>query len=99
MLDSADASAAKRSIGQDRKSTRLNSSHSSTSYAVFCFKKKKRPVVERRINKRRKLRGGSAWSSAHTRNGWVAPYRRPQLSPNTAATKWLTPPPPSTSAR
>src|SRR3989338_5541679 len=23
----------------DRKSTRLNSSHSSTSYAVFCFKK------------------------------------------------------------
>src|SRR5438270_9890651 len=27
--------------GQDRKSTRLNSSHSQTSYAVFCFKKKK----------------------------------------------------------
>src|SRR6516164_8665594 len=26
---------------QDRKSTRLNSSHSSTSYAVFCLKKKK----------------------------------------------------------
>src|SRR5689334_24623456 len=25
---------------QDRKSTRLNSSHSSTSYAVFCLKKK-----------------------------------------------------------
>src|SRR5260370_12150419 len=25
----------------DRKSTRLNSSHTSTSYAVFCFKKKK----------------------------------------------------------
>src|SRR5689334_24368919 len=25
----------------DRKSTRLNSSHSSTSYAVFCLKKKK----------------------------------------------------------
>src|SRR2546430_11431926 len=26
----------------DRKSTRLNSSHSQTSYAVFCLKKKKR---------------------------------------------------------
>src|SRR2546427_1171305 len=30
-------------IGQeDRKSTRLNSSHSQISYAVFCLKKKKR---------------------------------------------------------
>src|SRR5689334_21912181 len=28
------------SIGLDRKSTRLNSSHSSISYAVFCLKKK-----------------------------------------------------------
>src|SRR2546430_6055221 len=27
----------------DRKSTRLNSSHSQISYAVFCLKKKKRP--------------------------------------------------------
>src|SRR6266481_7095609 len=27
--------------GPDRKSTRLNSSHSSISYAVFCLKKKK----------------------------------------------------------
>src|SRR5689334_24336807 len=27
--------------GEDRKSTRLNSSHSSISYAVFCLKKKK----------------------------------------------------------
>src|SRR5690242_20982549 len=26
--------------GQDRKSTRLNSSHMSSSYAVFCLKKK-----------------------------------------------------------
>src|SRR2546430_11068120 len=30
----------------DRKSTRLNSSHSQISYAVFCLKKKKRAVVE-----------------------------------------------------
>src|SRR5438067_6475858 len=28
---------------QDRKSTRLNSSHVSISYAVFCLKKKKLP--------------------------------------------------------
>src|SRR5206468_5652716 len=28
--------------GQDRKSTRLNSSHDQISYAVFCLKKKKR---------------------------------------------------------
>src|SRR5690606_40133537 len=28
-------------IGQDRKSTRLNSSHVKISYAVFCLKKKK----------------------------------------------------------
>src|SRR5256885_10007124 len=31
-------------LGQDRKSTRLNSSHLVISYAVFCLKKKKRPV-------------------------------------------------------
>src|SRR5258708_29064992 len=28
-------------VGQDRKSTRLNSSHQIISYAVFCLKKKK----------------------------------------------------------
>src|SRR2546430_10155215 len=31
-----------RQIAQDRKSTRLNSSHSQISYAVFCLKKKKK---------------------------------------------------------
>src|SRR5438309_7472668 len=30
-----------RQADRDRKSTRLNSSHSSISYAVFCLKKKK----------------------------------------------------------
>src|SRR2546430_3642975 len=30
-----------RRIAADRKSTRLNSSHSQISYAVFCLKKKK----------------------------------------------------------
>src|SRR5205085_5495754 len=35
-------------VRQDRKSTRLNSSHSQISYAVFCLKKKsdsRRPVL------------------------------------------------------
>src|SRR4051812_10384297 len=32
-----------RRIERDRKSTRLNSSHMSISYAVFCLKKKKKP--------------------------------------------------------
>src|SRR2546429_4483156 len=31
-----------RALSQDRKSTRLNSSHGYISYAVFCLKKKKR---------------------------------------------------------
>src|SRR2546430_5553797 len=33
------------SYGGDRKSTRLNSSHSQISYAVFCLKKKKKKHV------------------------------------------------------
>src|SRR5688572_32566545 len=32
----------------DRKSTRLNSSHSQISYAVFCLKKKKTAPIHRR---------------------------------------------------
>src|SRR3712207_8126975 len=34
------------SIVQDRKSTRLNSSHANISYAVFCLKKKKILVAD-----------------------------------------------------
>src|SRR2546430_5515417 len=30
----------------DRKSTRLNSSHSQISYAVFCLKKKKKTIIK-----------------------------------------------------
>src|SRR2546430_3914695 len=32
--------------GEDRKSTRLNSSHSQISYAVFCLKKKKITAIK-----------------------------------------------------
>src|SRR5699024_12226255 len=41
--------ACKRSLGGDRKSTRLNSSHVSISYAVFCLKKKKQERDEKEI--------------------------------------------------
>src|SRR2546427_2449534 len=38
---------------RDRKSTRLNSSHSQISYAVFCLKKKKKKVTSRHIRNAR----------------------------------------------
>src|SRR6267154_2269007 len=39
---------------RDRKSTRLNSSHPSISYAVFCLKKKKKRKNEKFIEKKQK---------------------------------------------
>src|SRR2546427_4359252 len=39
----------------DRKSTRLNSSHSQISYAVFCLKKKKKKKKSNTLIKERKL--------------------------------------------
>src|SRR5688572_32083729 len=47
LLDGASPPVRERLIGRavelaDRKSTRLNSSHSQISYAVFCLKKKKK---------------------------------------------------------
>src|SRR5689334_24958442 len=36
-------------VARDRKSTRLNSSHSSISYAVFCLKKKKTNQKRQRL--------------------------------------------------
>src|SRR6266480_111250 len=38
----------------DRKSTRLNSSHMSISYAVFCLKKKKKKKKNKNIKKKKK---------------------------------------------
>src|SRR5260221_9079093 len=40
------------SLGIDRKSTRLNSSHTVISYAVFCLKKKKKENRATARNKR-----------------------------------------------
>src|SRR2546427_8747932 len=36
---------------QDRKSTRLNSSHSQISYAVFCLKKKKKARNKKQLKR------------------------------------------------
>src|SRR3712207_7966686 len=70
----ADAGRARRAVGghrseplvqvgvsaqdQDRKSTRLNSSHANISYAVFCLKKKKKNTIPLRL------------SIAHASNDW-----------------------------
>src|SRR6266478_1978335 len=40
----------------DRKSTRLNSSHSQISYAVFCLKKKKKKINISYIKKKKKIK-------------------------------------------
>src|SRR3712207_7957993 len=40
----------RRRRGIDRKSTRLNSSHANTSYAVFCLKKKCRFLLLTKIH-------------------------------------------------
>src|SRR2546430_8616014 len=39
----------------DRKSTRLNSSHSQISYAVFCLKKKKKNTINSKLQIKNKL--------------------------------------------
>src|SRR6266487_2778071 len=40
--------------GRDRKSTRLNSSHPSISYAVFCLKKKKKHKTDKQSSNKKK---------------------------------------------
>src|SRR2546430_8364757 len=42
-------------VCQDRKSTRLNSSHSQISYAVFCLKKKKKKKLHTHSRYRSKI--------------------------------------------
>src|SRR5476649_3043916 len=52
---------------EDRKSTRLNSSHTVSSYAVFCLKKKKRPYGYSMPIKVRYTQ------DAFSRSGWLLP--------------------------
>src|SRR2546430_7806372 len=49
------SAATTRPCESDRKSTRLNSSHSQISYAVFCLKKKTHPLRQGRGRHRRRL--------------------------------------------
>src|SRR2546430_5846536 len=47
-------------VGSDRKSTRLNSSHSQISYAVFCLKKKNHRIHSLLLIRSRQLALGGA---------------------------------------
>src|SRR5256886_6411548 len=66
----------------DRKSTRLNSSHSQISYAVFCLKKKRsrpstsRPRLPPQAARRLRLRSGAARPARRTRLGRGSRDRR-----------------------
>src|SRR5579859_486251 len=66
---------------QDRKSTRLNSSHSQISYAVFCLKKKKR----------KSLMTSPRVPGARSAHG-APPAYRSGTSPPAAASGGLSPP-------
>src|SRR4051812_49554134 len=62
-----EGASAAREVRPDRKSTRLNSSHMSISYAVFCLKKKKKtnkPRIDSQvvsIHAHRLSEGGERW--------------------------------------
>src|SRR6202040_1901365 len=58
----------------DRKSTRLNSSHPSISYAVFCLKKKGTTVEE--MDSGRECEGGLARDTDRTPPRRCSPQRR-----------------------
>src|SRR5690554_7055704 len=53
-IETRNISLAGRILAQDRKSTRLNSSHVRISYAVFCLKKKKKKKKIKKKNKKKK---------------------------------------------
>src|SRR2546430_13109231 len=55
----AHAVTASRNAPIDRKSTRLNSSHSQISYAVFCLKKKKQQTLHAHTNNHNRDRHSS----------------------------------------
>src|SRR5690349_1281596 len=66
-----------RADGIDRKSTRLNSSHVETSYAVFCLKKKKIPVGLRPLEQTERFlegKGRSMLGDVDTDNGPALVY-------------------------
>src|SRR5256885_3060728 len=88
--EAADAAMFAVAVAQDRKSTRLNSSHLVISYAVFCLKKKKITccaqqggVVDRTALYRLLAGNSAAASSNATSDMWYAvavSNRRSRLS-------------------
>src|SRR5688572_32048334 len=50
---------------RDRKSTRLNSSHSQISYAVFCLKKKRKPYQTQTLHHRLSHKAATVLSRFH----------------------------------
>src|SRR5256885_9378555 len=59
-----------RTMSEDRKSTRLNSSHLVISYAVFCLKKKKQRCVDPLIDSHRQSHRHLRYSETRCRT-WV----------------------------
>src|SRR2546430_9566194 len=55
-------------LHEDRKSTRLNSSHSQISYAVFCLKKKQQEYTEAAVARALASLRGSCGSAAPARS-------------------------------
>src|SRR5438128_7594288 len=65
---SATGSVHAQTANTDRKSTRLNSSHGSISYAVFCLKKKKK---KKKKNKRRNKINKKIREKTYTEHSWL----------------------------
>src|SRR5207249_4276045 len=82
---------ARRGRGGDRKSTRLNSSHVSISYAVFCLKKKNKILVTYSAVTERSL-ARSAESAPLLYRPRTSAARRPG-EPSTASSRLPTTPP------
>src|SRR2546430_10480245 len=61
---------------RDRKSTRLNSSHSQISYAVFCLKKKIKPCSVPKVSQ-----VPPAWSRRRHRRLLMTDHPSPSLMP------------------
>src|SRR5256886_12442201 len=74
---------------QDRKSTRLNSSHSQISYAVFCLKKKKQqphPILQLPIKTEPLLNDTAHAREKHIHSATnlraiISPDQTPNLTP------------------
>src|SRR2546430_12046332 len=72
--DDDEGGMARLTVRIDRKSTRLNSSHSQISYAVFCLKKKKRYTTRQHAWSRCRPRTPTQQPHASPGNGTAQPH-------------------------